>query len=244
MKAFKIMSLFIFICTLMLSMSQTIDATSNQDTRNKIRKFSRMMNVSEEEMTDQMIDAANEYSLELDEMVDVFYKEIEQSGEEYGNESQSRIKRSTPREKSGYLLPPASFGNAYFIQAVSSGWNHGHVGFFGDSDTIIEAPGRGQLSRKISRENSGLIVNLHDTYLAFTGSFDAKRGALKGAERLVELPYNSSLNNKKCWDGVVNCSQLVWCAYQWPGYDVDSSGGKFVSPKDILNSGYFTRTRY
>lgn len=244
MKVMRITNIFVLVCILMFAFKQVTGASFENDTVEKIRKLSTLMSTSVEEMEHHLIDAALENNLELEAMVAEFYEEVVNSGA-LDNQSQiARTKRSTPSGKSGYLLPPASLGNAYFIQAVSSGWSHGHVGFFGDSDTIIEAPGGGKLSRKISRKESGLVVNLYDSYLEFVGSIDAKRGALRGAERLVDLPYNSSMNNKKCWDGVVNCSQLVWCAYQWPGYDVDSNGGKFVSPKDILNSSYFERTRY
>lgn len=231
MRIISVKGLMVPACTLILMTNQSTNATYDSDIDKMIRELSAFMNVSKEVTTNHMIDAARENNMKLDEMVKEFYVGINQSSTARGDSPVTRTKRFTPWEKSGYLLPPAE-------------WSHGHVGLFGESDTIIAAPGNGKISRKISRTENGLYVNLYDTYLAFVGSTEAKRGALKGAERLIDLPYNSSLNNKKCSDGVVNCSQLVWCAYQWSGYDVDSNGGRFVSPSDILNSSYFERTRY
>ena len=33
-----------------------------------------------------------------------------------------------------------------------------------------------------------------------------------------------------------HCSHLIWQAYRYYGYDLDSDGGLIVTPKDIANS--------
>lgn len=60
---------------------------------------------------------------------------------------------------------------------------------------------------------------------------------------LVGLPYNQivGLIPKKYQEEITStqCSHLCWYAYKKFGYDIDSTGGIFVSPKDIANSSYF-----
>lgn len=59
-------------------------------------------------------------------------------------------------------------------------------------------------------------------------------------ENLVNLPYSISVGftTKKFPEKplVTQCGHLVWYAYKKQGIDIDSNGGPFVYPKDILAS--------
>ncbi len=61
-------------------------------------------------------------------------------------------------------------------------------------------------------------------------------------EELVGVPYNQivGLIPRKFKEKLTStqCSHLCWYAYKKFGYDLDSGGGIFVSPKDIANSSY------
>ena len=59
-------------------------------------------------------------------------------------------------------------------------------------------------------------------------------------ENLVNLPYSVSVGftTKKFPEKPIatQCGHLVWYAYKKQGIDIDSNGGPFVYPKDILKS--------
>lgn len=44
--------------------------------------------------------------------------------------------------------------------------------------------------------------------------------------------------SKKTDEDKVQCAQIIWCAFNRFGYDIDSDGGAVVTPQDIANSGY------
>lgn len=63
-------------------------------------------------------------------------------------------------------------------------------------------------------------------------------------ENLVGIPYSLFVGffyPKDQTDNVINthCSHLVWQAYKAFGYDIDSTGGPVVSPRNIANSDLF-----
>ncbi len=62
-------------------------------------------------------------------------------------------------------------------------------------------------------------------------------------ENMLDVPYDilTGIFGDKAPDELktTHCSHLPWYAYYQVGLDVDSNGGKIVTPKDILNSPYF-----
>lgn len=157
------------------------------------------------------------------------------------NEIKDQEKVIPRRTRAGYLLPLGAKGNSFYTQAYTSSWNHGHIGIFSSNMTIIHAPGNGKLSIEESKNN--VWVGSGDYYLSFRGFLSDK--IIEKARSLVALPYNYSIDNKKCSERVVNCSQLVYCAYLAGGSDVDSNGGFFVSPADIRDhKNYFVKYAY
>ena len=59
-------------------------------------------------------------------------------------------------------------------------------------------------------------------------------------ENMLDVPYDilTGILGKKAPEKLktTHCSHLPWYAYYMTGIDVDSNGGKIVTPKDILNS--------
>lgn len=126
-------------------------------------------------------------------------------------------------------------GDIFYTQASTSGFNHGHVGIYDTTSTIIEAPGLNQKSHKIQasavRVSKGAVKQLVRTkqYL--------RDAAAANARHYLGRDYNSVFFNNKNQNGKMNCSQLVWAAYYYgPGIDLDSNGGLGVYPTDIRDS--------
>ena len=61
-------------------------------------------------------------------------------------------------------------------------------------------------------------------------------------ENMIDTPYDilTGIFGKKAPENLktTHCSHLPWYAYNKFGIDLDSNGGKIVTPKDILNSPY------
>lgn len=55
-------------------------------------------------------------------------------------------------------------------------------------------------------------------------------------EHLVGLPYNILGNKFQKEPKSTHCSLLIWQAFKPFGYDLDSTGGYFVTPHDVANS--------
>lgn len=76
--------------------------------------------------------------------------------------------------------------------------------------------------------------------LRYKDAEKASAAADYARENLVNLQYSVSvgLTSKKFPEKprVTQCGHLVWYAYKKQGVDIDSNGGPFVYPKDILGS--------
>ncbi len=74
------------------------------------------------------------------------------------------------------------------------------------------------------------------------GEEAGKRAAEFVEENLIDVPYDimTGIFGEKAPDNLktTHCSHLPWYAYYMTGIDLDSNGGKIVTPKDILNSPY------
>ena len=70
----------------------------------------------------------------------------------------------------------------------------------------------------------------------------AKKAAEFAKEKLIDVPYSifaGLLQKDKSKNEAVSsshCSHIVWQAYKAIGIDIDSNGGRIVTPKDIAKS--------
>lgn len=137
-------------------------------------------------------------------------------------------------------------GDIWYSDVSTLGWNHGHVGMYEKANIILEARGPGY--KVSSRAVSKIKVGKGDKIMAVASKKNGKtrmsaknrRLAISWARGKKGKSYAYTLDNKKCGNNDYNCSQLVWCAYKNTGskFNLDSNGGIFVAPKDILNSPY------
>lgn len=154
---------------------------------------------------------------------------------------------STLSTNSGSVpLSKSSTGDIWYSNATTSFWNHGHVGLYENDSTIIEARGPGY--KVASRSVSKIKAKNGDKILAVAAkkngktrmSYSQRSKAVQWARTKRGKSYAYTLDNKKCGNHDDNCSQLVWCSYKNTGskFDLDSNGGIFVAPKNIVNSPY------
>ncbi len=127
------------------------------------------------------------------------------------------------------------------------GWRNGHAAIVVDEENknTLESITLGTNSRlsTVSRWESYpnfIQLRLKDT--------DKETRAMIAQNALVylnDLPYSLGMglwhwkNQPQDSISCTNCSHLVWQAYQWYGYDLDSDGGFLVTPKDLANSDLF-----
>ncbi len=123
------------------------------------------------------------------------------------------------------------------------GYRHGHAAIVTDEDTTLE-------STVIGTESQFCPVSAWRTYsdyavLRVKGATPElqKEVALYACENLHNIPYNltAGIFGKKVQDDEsryfsVQCAYLVWYAWEHFGYDLDSDGGRIVTPADLLES--------
>ncbi|MCH5192779.1 MAG: hypothetical protein J1F11_02385 [Oscillospiraceae bacterium] len=126
-------------------------------------------------------------------------------------------------------------------------WRNGHAAIVVDSDrgTTLEAVVIGKNSKtqdisKWERYPNFAVLRLKDT-----DKKERAEIARFAMDDLYNIPYNVFIGlypMKYSSPGNVTgtqCAHLIWIAYAAYGYDIDSSRGLIVTPRDILNSDRF-----
>ncbi|MFC6352390.1 hypothetical protein ACFP6B_00570 [Rothia nasimurium] len=131
-------------------------------------------------------------------------------------------------------------GDIFVTPANTLGFDHGHTGLYFSAEEIIEAPGKkGEhtQSHRISRNNvsapsGSVLLNVKIDQATKDSVADWTN------ENLLGRPYNSNFAvNKFGSFSALNCSQLVWHAYDVAaGINLDSNGGPGVYPYNIKDS--------
>lgn len=138
-----------------------------------------------------------------------------------------------------FTLAPYHNGYILLTNATHSfGWRHGHVGLVVDEihGVTLEAmsPGISSCLQNIHKWEyypTFKMVRLKDASLAEQNNI-----ANYALAHLQGLPYNILGAKKQETLVSTHCSLLIWQAFNHFGYDLDSTGGPFVSPKDIACS--------
>lgn len=126
-------------------------------------------------------------------------------------------------------------GDVYYTPAWTSGYNHGHVGIYSQTNRIVEALQNGVIERPTSivRVSSGSVKQYVRT------SPTNRNRAAQRAREYVGKAYNMHFYNNRKTYGPMNCSQVVWAAYKsTAGIDIDIDEGWGVYPTDVRDSGY------
>lgn len=140
----------------------------------------------------------------------------------------------------GFQLGP--YHNGYILLTKSThtaNWRHGHAGIVIDEvrGITLEAlnPGTYSMEQPISKWQYYPTVKMLRLKDASQTTLDAI--AQYAATHLNGLPYNI-LADKNQGDTPyeTHCALLVWQAFNHFGYDLDATGGLFVSPKNMAMS--------
>ncbi len=128
------------------------------------------------------------------------------------------------------------------------GWRNGHAAIVTNAktQTTLESVSLGYNSSFGSagwfRSASNFIVlRLKEEY---AGKEERAEIAAWAAEHLYDVPYSLLVGFTIPKDqgadvAATHCSHLVWSAYRYFGFDIDSDGGPVVTARDIANSPYF-----
>ena len=123
-------------------------------------------------------------------------------------------------------------------------WRNGHAALLVDAkqQITLEAIVIGENSsyqslRKWKRYPNFIVLRLKDSTLK-----ERSQIAETAIQYLNDIPYHLLVGiltpKEKAAQEIdgTHCSHLIWEAYYLNGYDIDSNGGKIVSPEDIVNS--------
>ena len=78
--------------------------------------------------------------------------------------------------------------------------------------------------------------------LRYPDKIKAKKAAKYAQEKLLDIPYSifaGLIEKDKSKNDEISsshCSHIVWQAYKAVGVDLDSNGGRIVTPKDLAKS--------
>lgn len=147
------------------------------------------------------------------------------------------------------FLPTARTGDVLVtFSGHVFGWRSGHAGLVvdGEAGLTLEAVSLGNVSeicRLASWENYPCFALLR---LKGCTEEEAAEIASYAVANLEKVPYDVlcltdglSVNSASAGKGGVSgtqCAHLVWSAYSHFGYDLDSDGGRIVTPRDLYDS--------
>ena len=146
---------------------------------------------------------------------------------------------------SGTDMAPIHEGDILITKSSHTyGWRNGHAALVVDAGKgeTLESVVLGQnssiqhISKWTNYPNFMLLRPKGATYE------EMKQIAITALELLHDIPYDLTVGifgpksaDKDKIKGT-HCSHLIWQAYRYYGYDLDSDGGLIVTPKDIANS--------
>lgn len=124
------------------------------------------------------------------------------------------------------------------------GWRHGHAAIVVDSNNgyILESAVLGEPSQLSYVDKFRYYPNFIILKPKESTQNQLNKIACYSLKALYKVPYRISCGifmpkyiENTAPEGT-QCSHLVWYAYMSENFDIDSNGGKIVTPKDIANS--------
>lgn len=139
----------------------------------------------------------------------------------------------------------SSQGNFFYTDSQTAYLNHGHVGMYYSSGTIVESvPSAGvrtisTTSRLVDQGGACVkSVNTTSTNRTNAANWAYSRVGIDG------YSYNFATNRSTSHYGDKNCSKLIWSAYMLNGgLDLDKDGGLGVYPRDVRDASQTTLIR-
>lgn len=129
------------------------------------------------------------------------------------------------------------------VSTHSIGWRHGHAGLVLDSELVLECTTLGQDSVIVNADHWSTYSNYAVLRVKDITPELQEEVVTYAKETLCGVPYHLSAGfigekapePEQAMFGL-QCSYLVWYAWQHFGYDLDSDGGRLVTAYDLLNS--------
>ncbi|MCM3720103.1 hypothetical protein [Fictibacillus phosphorivorans] len=159
---------------------------------------------------------------------------------------QDQMKASKEAEKVGTMggkggtvpVGNSSKGDFFYTASQTAYLNHGHVGMYYTSSTIVESvPDTGV--RTISTTLRKVDQGDAQVKSVTTSSANRENAANWAYSRvgIDDYSYNFVTNRKTSHIGDKNCSKLIWSAYVLHGnLDLDVDGGLGVYPRDVRDA--------
>ena len=129
------------------------------------------------------------------------------------------------------------------LSTHSVGWRHGHAGLILDENSVLECVTLGKKSTVVDVKHWKKYSNIAQLRVKGSDSNLGQKVATFAKENLCGIPYHltAGLIGEKAPDidepyFGMQCDYLVWYAWKYFGYDLDSDGGRLVTSYDLLNS--------
>ncbi len=210
--------------------SSEISNARSIDIEKKINSLSKISGESKEEVYVLIEEKSKENRLSFEEMLDIAYEEYVLTAAKPSKTGRSNITGQVTIDQISVVPMKGDF---YYTPADTYWWNHGHAGIFVDSKTVIHAPGPNSTVVSVKTSEARVAAGARFARLR-NYSYSHAINAVKYTEEKIGSKYNSSIDNKGC-GSVLNCSQLVYCAYkEGAGVYLNNDSWLFVSPHDLV----------
>lgn len=138
-----------------------------------------------------------------------------------------------------FTLAPYHNGYLFFTKSTfTMNWRHGHIGIVTDEirGITLEAlnPGSPTMEQHVSKWEYYPTFKMMRLKNVPQSTLDAI--ASYATTYLKGLPYNILADKAQETPTDTHCALLIWQAFNHFGYDLDATGGLFVSPKNIASS--------
>lgn len=230
---------------LVIGIQSPIQASTVQQLKNEI--LTMQPGVSAEELQKQVEELVHSTGMNEDEIYEQMYKEMEeqnrlaeeeekQLAEQFGDKASLQGGGSA-----SYIVGPSARGDFYYTPSATAYVNHGHVGLYYSSSTIVESiypSGVRSISANVRKVDKGAVVKSIST------TSTVKQNAANWAYTQIGQPYslNFANNRNTGHTGAKNCSKLIWSAFLLKGgLDLDVNKGLGVYPRDVRDA---SQTRF
>ncbi|GIQ69444.1 hypothetical protein DUZ99_03425 [Xylanibacillus composti] len=203
--------------------------------------------LTKEELAKQVAALSQETGMTEDEILNQIHSELLVAVQSATPERPAMtLKSSSSGGGSGgtYQLHSSRKGTFFYQPASTLFVNHGHIGIYYTTTTIVEAANPSSGVRRVSI-NGRMVESGSRIMTARTTTTTQDSQAADWANGKVGNSYNNNFAiNRSCGGSSFNCSQLVWCAFmQVANVDLDGNGGLGVYPNDIRDSSRVSTLR-
>ena len=227
---------------LAIGIQSPIQASTVQQVKNEI--LAMQPGVSAEELQKQVEELVLTTGMNEDEIYEQMYKEMEEQNhlaEEEMKQLAEQIVGTDDASLHGggtanYIVGPSARGDFYYTPSATAYINHGHVGLYYSSNTIVESiypSGVRSISANVRTVDKGAVVKSIST------TSTNKTNATNWAWTQIGQPYslNFANNRNTGHTGAKNCSKLIWSAFKLHGsLDLDVDKGFGVYPRDVRDA--------